>query len=321
MTNSRISLLMPVRNGMKYLDSALLNLEVCASNTDEILVINDGSTDGTLQKLTEWASDKAQVRILNNPGQGLVSALNFGLAESECKWIARFDVDDVSQPSRLTEQRKYLGNQIAGIFSDYEVIDESGTSLGVIPSAVDPEAVSLSLVTSQRTAHSSVLLNKEIALGAGGYREEDYLAEDLSLWLRMSRLGLLKSVPTSLMRYRLNGSSISNSRRVQMIQKKDELLKNIGVNQGDIMKFDENWEETWNGYRNYSLSDDRKILSYRDYRKCLNLYPIYGKVSAVKIKMILRLSTSPGTVSSGMRLYRESQLRMNYRSQISSSSS
>ena len=312
---------MPVRNGMKYLDSALLNLEVCASNTDEILVINDGSTDGTLQKLTEWASDKAQVRILNNPGQGLVSALNFGLAESECKWIARFDVDDVSQPSRLTEQRKYLGNQIAGIFSDYEVIDESGTSLGVIPSAVDPEAVSLSLVTSQRTAHSSVLLNKEIALGAGGYREEDYLAEDLSLWLRMSRLGLLKSVPTSLMRYRLNGSSISNSRRVQMIQKKDELLKNIGVNQGDIMKFDENWEETWNGYRNYSLSDDRKILSYRDYRKCLNLYPIYGKVSAVKIKMILRLSTSPGTVSSGMRLYRESQLRMNYRSQISSSSS
>ena len=321
MTNSRISLLMPVRNGMKYLDSALLNLEVCASNTDEILVINDGSTDGTLQKLTEWASDKAQVRILNNTGQGLVSALNFGLAESECKWIARFDVDDVSQPSRLTEQRKYLGNQIAGIFSDYEVIDESGTSLGVIPSAVDPEAVSLSLVTSQRTAHSSVLLNKEIALGAGGYREEDYLAEDLSLWLRMSRLGLLKSVPTSLMRYRLNGSSISNSRRVQMIQKKDELLKNIGVNQGDIMKFDENWEETWNGYRNYSLSDDRKILSYRDYRKCLNLYPIYGKVSAVKIKMILRLSTSPGTVSSGMRLYRESQLRMNYRSQISSSSS
>jgi glycosyltransferase involved in cell wall biosynthesis len=312
---------MPVRNGMKYLDSALSNLEVCASKADEILIINDGSTDGTLQKLNEWASDKPQVRILNNPGQGLVSALNFGLAESECKWIARFDVDDISQPSRLTEQRKLLGNQIAGIFSDYEVIDESGASLGVIPSAVDPEAVSLSLVTSQRTAHSSVLLNKEIALGAGGYREEDYLAEDLSLWLRMSRLGLLKSVPTSLMRYRLNGSSISNSRRAQMIQKKDELLKSIGVNQVDIKKFDENWEETWNGYRNHSLADDRKILSYRDYRKCLNLYPIYGKISAVKIEMILRLSTSPGTMPSGMRLYRESKLRMNYRSKISSSGS
>ena len=106
-----------------------------------------------------------------------------------------------------------------------------------------------------------------------------------------------------------------------MIQKKVELLKSIGVNQGDIKKFDENWEETWNGYKNYSLTDDRKILSFRDYRKCLNLYPIYGKISAVKIEMILRLSTSPGTMPSGMRLYRESKLRMNYRSKISSSGS
>jgi glycosyltransferase involved in cell wall biosynthesis len=309
---------MPVRNGMKYLDSALLNLEVCASKADEILVINDGSTDGTLQKLNEWASGKPQVRIFNNPRQGLVSALNFGLAESECKWIARFDVDDVSQPSRLTEQRKFLGNQIAGIFSDYEVMDESGASLGVIPSAVDAEAVSLSLVTSQRTAHSSVLFNKDIALGAGGYREEDYLAEDLSLWMRMSRLGLLKSVPTSLMKYRLNGSSISNSRRAQMLQKKDELLKSIGVNKDDIKKFDENWEGIWNGYEDYSLADDRKLLSFRDYRKCLHLYPIFGKVSPNKIKMLLKLGTSLGMAPSGIRLYRESKLRMNYRSKISS---
>ena len=199
-----ISVLLPVRNGVKYFQRAKLSLLQNCSNFDEIIIVDDKSEDGTTKLISEWEKLDSRVKMVKGGGRGLVSALNAGLNLATNDWIARVDIDDTYSANRLRLQRNLISDERVAIFSDYRIIDFDGKDLGVITSAVFPEAVSISLVSSQRTAHPSVLMRKQAVLAVGGYRSEDFPAEDLSLWLRLSRVGKLISSPSVLLNYQLN---------------------------------------------------------------------------------------------------------------------
>ncbi len=196
-----VTALLPVKNGMKYISRARRQVASTCRDKDEIIIVDDNSTDGTFAELERWASQDHRVRILKNPGDGLVSALNLGIRESTNKWIARFDVDDTYNFERIQKQSNMVQPNVVAVFSDYEVLRPSGKSLGVIPSPVDSDAVDVSLVSSRRTPHPSVLFLKDAVISVGGYLPQDFPAEDLSLWLRLSREGLLKSIPEVLLGY------------------------------------------------------------------------------------------------------------------------
>jgi hypothetical protein len=156
---------------------------------------------------------------------------------------------------------------VVAIFSDYELFYDGFRSLGKIHSAVFSPAVSTSLISGQRTAHPSVLFNKNAATSAGGYLKQDFPAEDLSLWLRMSRLGKLVSSPQVLLHYRVGESSISSTRRNEMKMMKKVHLRQIGINPIDIKAFGEKYFELFDMYEGVRDSTARQILLFRDFRE------------------------------------------------------
>ena len=120
------TLLMPIKNGGKFLHEAIANLEKNCQPEDEILVINDGSTDETGPVLKKWAKTNPQVRIVSSPKPGLVAALNFGILRSSNDWIIRFDVDDRYPENRTRELKKEIKDEVVCIFSDYRFTTNKG---------------------------------------------------------------------------------------------------------------------------------------------------------------------------------------------------
>lgn len=263
---------MPVKNGAQFLSTSIRNIESNVLPDDEILVINDGSTDGTSQMLMAWSIKNKRVRVLNSSGVGLVSALNLGISEAENKWIARFDVDDQYTNSRIAEQRKLIENPTAAIFCDYRFHDPRGKPLGVIPSAVDADATAVSLISSQRTPHSGVIFNRESVLAVGGYREKDFPAEDISLWLRLAKESRIVSVPQILLEYRLSKNSVSAENRSLAMTKTTHLIRQIGISKKHIIACLQNWPEQFLDYSGMRYSSERKLLLFRDLQKSVGIF-------------------------------------------------
>jgi glycosyltransferase involved in cell wall biosynthesis len=265
----KISVLMSVRNGSQFLPNSIKDIESNVLKNDEILIVNDGSSDRTGELLANWASDNRQVQIITTEALGFANALNLGIKEASNDWIARFDVDDRYPSNRLTVQRSLISNDLGAIFCDYEFWSESGKSLGVIPGAINASATAVSLISSQRTPHPGVIFNRVSVIDSGGYKEQDFPAEDISLWLRMAKAGIMITAPQVLVNYRLSQSSMSGSNRNLGLGKTKKLIEEIGINLESIGNCLTNWREMFKEYDTEALSSERKLLFYRDLRQSL----------------------------------------------------
>ena len=281
---SNITFLLPVKDGAEYLYNSIKNISDMASLNDEILIVNDYSIDDTVKIISQFSQKDPRVRLINNREPGLVGSLNLGLKESSNTWIARCDVDDRYSIDRIKIQSKEITQNSVAIFSDYTFFSENIENLGRIPSAISKQAVSISLALSQRTAHSSVLLNKVAVEEAGGYISEDFPAEDLSLWLRLSRLGNLSSVENNLLFYRLNSNSISFQKRREILIKKKELLTKIGINPEDYFFIWDNITEILKEYEGMELGNQRKILLIKE-MFTIKLNPLNFGLNSIKVDL------------------------------------
>ncbi len=276
---------MPVKNGAKWLSGSLKSIELNLKSTDELIVIDDGSTDNT-NKILEQFAPNFSYQVIRTKSRGIVEALNLGIAESNFDWIARFDVDDVYTPDRIDTQRHLIDKETSVIFSDYCFASEEGTFLGSMPSPVNPTATSLSLINSQRTAHPSALISKRHFQEVGGYRFEDFPAEDLSLWIRLSRVGHLRSVPKNLLRYTLRRSSITGERYQEAKSKQLELLKFFKFGPSESKRAIEELLETFTEYKSMELGNIRKFLHLYDLNRAETLGFLHRRF-APKIKLEL----------------------------------
>jgi hypothetical protein len=110
------------------------------------------------------------------------------------------------------------------------------------------------------------LYNRLAINEAGGYRDEDFPAEDLSLWLRLSRNGILKSIPKPLLHYRVSNSSITATKNKLMQSRKRLIFESIGLNQLSVQDFMQKYLSYFNSYDLLENSSERKILLYRDFK-------------------------------------------------------
>lgn len=220
---------MPVRNGAAFIHKSLENLCEIAGEYDEILVINDGSTDSTQLILKEFQIIDSRIVIINLPESGLVVALNKGIESATNEIIARADVDDLYSLDRINLQIKLLesNSNIAAVFSDYIFWSEGEANLGYIATAITDSATKLSLVDAFRTPHPSAVFRKSKVISVGSYRLTDFPAEDLGLWIRLASKFELATVPISLLNYRINSTGVTSSRKPEMKFKRDELLATL----------------------------------------------------------------------------------------------
>lgn len=100
-TAPRLSVVLPVRDGQATLEDAVQSLAVQSMGDFELLLIDDGSRDGTPSLMAALAAADARITCLSTGGAGLVAALNLGLARARAPLVARMDADDVSLPGRF----------------------------------------------------------------------------------------------------------------------------------------------------------------------------------------------------------------------------
>lgn len=206
----QISILMPVRNEERFLPAALASLCHQTLSAWELVVVDDGSDDGTAAILAAAARGDSRVRVLSRPAAGLVPALNAGLAACRAPLVARLDGDDVCHPRRLEQQVRLLGKMPALdlVASAVRHFPRPGLQDGMRAyekwqnGLVDHETIRRNLFVESPFAHPSVTFRKEAVSRVGGYRDRGW-AEDYDLWLRMARAGArFARLPQTLLYWR-----------------------------------------------------------------------------------------------------------------------
>ena len=314
MSREPVTFLMPVKNGIEYLPSALSGLRECASPFDEIVIIDDGSSDGSSKMIQEWVLGERNAIARTNPGRGLVDALNFGISLASTNWIARFDVDDAYHPNRIDMQSEFLSDSAVAVFSDYQNISNSGTNLGTIKSAVLPGFVELSIISGQRLAHPSVIFSKSAAIKCGMYKSDEFPAEDLGLWLRLMLLGTFVSCPQPVLQYRITGNSVTSQKIPEMERMKRKLLaQNYELLKGITSNLPTNPLSTYHHYRKISSSRERRLLFYRDMLIAWKLHILPNSKLAKVLASLLLEFTNPRTWIILFRLQLEKNKRKKFR--------
>ncbi|HQY88296.1 MAG TPA: glycosyltransferase family 2 protein, partial [Tepidisphaeraceae bacterium] len=103
-----ISILLPAHNAAPFVEQAVRSTLAQTHKRFELLAIDDGSTDETLQILNKLAREDDRVRIISHENMGMGRSLNHALGEARFEWIARMDADDVMLPNRLERQLAFL---------------------------------------------------------------------------------------------------------------------------------------------------------------------------------------------------------------------
>lgn len=212
-----VSVVMAVHNGERWLAETLASLAGQTFGGFEVVVIDDGSTDGSGAILAEAAARDARYRVIAQANRGLVASLNRGLTEARAPLVARIDADDIAEPDRFARQVAFLQAHpgVAALGSAIRIIGEDGVFVRLQSYPCGPAAVAAAMLHRCALAHPAVMMRRDAVLEIGGYREAFRHGEDYDLWLRLGEHHELDNLPEPLLRYRQHGSSVSFRHRQQ----------------------------------------------------------------------------------------------------------
>ncbi len=216
-----LSVLMPVRNALPWLDSALRSLWRQTFRDFEVIAVDDGSTDGSGERLERAADREPRLGVLHTPPLGLPAALNAALARARAPLVARHDADDVSHRDRLALQvawlREHPGTDVAG--SRVRLFPAGGYGAGMRRWAawhnalLTHEAMRNECLIDSPLAHGTAVLRRAPLEAVGGWHERGW-AEDLDLWLRLFESGArFAKLPRALYGWRQHARSSTRTDR------------------------------------------------------------------------------------------------------------
>ncbi len=207
MSEPLVSVILPVRDGGVWLRDAVDSI-LGQSLTDlELLVIDDHSSDGATQALAVLAGSDRRLRLLSNPGRGLVDALNHGFAQARGAMLARMDADDVALPERLATQLDYLTHHPeVDICATRVRIDGPLAQAGNqryeawLNALTEPAAIERELFVESPLPHPTVMIRRSVWKALPGYQDGPD-PEDYGLWLEAARRGMRFGKPEPVLLY------------------------------------------------------------------------------------------------------------------------
>jgi len=207
--NPKVTVLMPVFNGERYLRSAIDSILNQTFRDFEFLIIDDGSTDSSDHIITSCGDPRIRL-VRNETNLGLIATLNKGLRLALGEYIVRMDCDDISLPSRLAVQVSAMDrNQEWGVCGSWIKILKNADAAGVQTYPPDHDTIKCELLFDTPLAHPSVIYRRSVLEKHHIYYDERYKhAEDYEMWCRLIRLTLLANIPQILMLYRIHGSQM-----------------------------------------------------------------------------------------------------------------
>jgi glycosyltransferase involved in cell wall biosynthesis len=201
---------MPCYNAAGTIDETMSSLLNQTYRNFEIVAVDDGSTDATLEKLRNWKDRDERVGVLARGHEGIIAALNAGLVACRAPHVARMDADDRCHPERLAKQVAALdadpglavcASLVDGFPHDH-VREGFRIYIDWLNHLVDHEAITREIFIESPLAHPSVAFRKRWVEKVGGYQEHGW-PEDYDLWLRLYLAGArFEKVPEVLLYWR-----------------------------------------------------------------------------------------------------------------------
>lgn len=208
--NELISIVIPVYNGERDLEETLKSVFAQTYRNTELIVVDDGSTDGTLQILDRYAG---QLRLIRQQNKGAAAARNLGVKEAKGSWIAFLDADDLWESSKLEQQMTACGS-CAWSYTDF--IFFGGVNDGQRDSVFTPKHqgwILEKIICGNFIGTSTVLVRRQALLDVGGFDESLRSIQDWDLWVRLSSKYESCYLGEPLVRYRVHAKSVSRGTR------------------------------------------------------------------------------------------------------------
>lgn len=209
-----VTVLIPVHNGLPYLERAIRSIMTQTLRNIEILVIDDASSDGSPAVLARLAAEDPRIRVETLPtNYKLPRALNHGLTLARAPLIARMDADDIAMPNRLEVQKRYMDTHpdVVLMGTSHDQIDADGKVFLTSVRPRDDVANRWIARFHMPLTHPTFMMRNGVAPGGGNltYDPQWTVAEDYDYVVRMMELGKVVCVPDVLLRYRVHGSSVT----------------------------------------------------------------------------------------------------------------
>lgn len=202
----RVSVIIPSRDCLAFLPDAIASVRRQELGPVEIVVVDDGSSDGTWDYLTQSAPHDPLLRPLKGPSRGVAAARNAGIAAASSPLIAFLDADDQYLPDALSDRLPLMerDSRIALTFADVMSVDPEGHLVGyqfdywpmfraflagrsgLIPLGENAFPM---LLAEMVCGTSSVLTRRSALQAVGGFDERYRISEDWDLWLKLARHG------------------------------------------------------------------------------------------------------------------------------------
>jgi glycosyltransferase involved in cell wall biosynthesis len=221
---ARVSVIIPAWNAERYIGDTIESALGQTLAAEEIIVVDDGSTDGTAALARSYP---APVTVVSERVGGPGAARNLGASRSRGEWLAFLDADDLWLPEKLERQLAKAGPDTALICSDRYNIGERGALpavQGTIQPQVDGDVFEHLLQDGNFITTSTVVLRRAVFDEMGGFSGDARLVgtEDWDLWMRVTARYPIAACTEPLTRYRLHAGGLS--RRVEHMLQSRELV-------------------------------------------------------------------------------------------------
>jgi len=277
----RVSVVMSVYNGEKYLKEAIDSILNQTFKDFEFIIVNDGSTDKTTDILQDYR-DSRIITVTNDQNIGVPKSRNKALSIANGRYFAVMDAGDISLPQRLEKQVKFLDNhfEVGLVGSYYYIIDEEARELHIQEYPTKDEDIKKVFLERNCFGHGTAMFRRICLAKVGLYREVFKYSHDYDIILRISEHYQVANIDEPLYKWRMDPCGISIAKRViqykeaKIIQK---LAKERRSNSKDRLQTanQEDKDKIFNDMLSQIKCDDKVVLA-DNYFSCAELFYLAG---------------------------------------------
>lgn len=219
MSKPKISVVISVYNGEKYIKEAVESILNQTFSDFELIIVNDASTDKTPQIIESYAKKDLRIKVIHNENNlRIAKSLNKAVSCAQADVIARMDGDDISLPERFEKQYALLQSdkKMGVVGCNMITIDKDGNEQGRRRYSTDSEFLKQSIFRYSPFPHPATMIKKKFFLKIGGYNHYLVPTEDIDLWIRLGKICDFSNVDEYLFKYRVLESSASHARLIRL---------------------------------------------------------------------------------------------------------
>ncbi len=280
-------MIVPAWNAGMTIDATLRSVRAQTYSPLEIVVVDDGSTDGTASVVEAHGADDSRIRLIRQTNQGVAAARNAGIAAAKGEFVAPVDADDLWHPDKIrlqVEAMRMAGAKAGLCCTGVHAIDAQARIVGTYVPDPGPSAL-LSLCRVNLVGNgSSALMPRVLVVACGGYDPSLRAAgaqgcEDWQLYLRIVENHSFIFVPACLTGYRQHPAQMSG-RLEEMVRSAELVLAAFAKRRPDLAS------DLMQGLRSMRERAAGAALAQGQYRRALRL--IHANGAAARLHVVVR---------------------------------